>query len=132
MCLNVDKTNAIWIGSIKGSNALLRPDLNLTWENETFNLLGVTFSINPADMVDSNYPKQIEHIESLFKCNCKRFLTPVWKIVVIKSFALPKLNHLFMSLQNPSEETIKKIQNLCYNSLWNNGPDKVKRNCVVK
>ena len=110
LCLNVDKTKAIWIGSLKGRNALLRPDLNLTWENETFNLLGVTFSINPADMVDLNYPKQIEHIESLFKCNCKRFLTPVGKIVVIKSFALPTLNHLIMSLPNPSEETIKKIQ----------------------
>jgi len=62
-------------------------------------------------MVDSNYPKQIEHIESLFKCNCKRFLTPVGKIVVIKNFALPTLNHLIISLPNPSEETIKKIQN---------------------
>ena len=37
-----------------------------------------------------------------------------------------------MSLPNPSEETIKKLQNLCYTFLWNNGPDKVKRNCVVK
>jgi len=54
LCLNVDKTNAIWIGSIKGSNALLCPDLNLTWENETFNFLGVTFSINLADMIILN------------------------------------------------------------------------------
>ena len=37
-----------------------------------------------------------------------------------------------MSLPNPSEETIKKIQNLCYNRSWNNGRDKVKRNGVVK
>jgi len=44
LCLNVDKTKAIWIGSLKGSNALLCPDLNLTWENETFNLLGVHVS----------------------------------------------------------------------------------------
>jgi len=51
-----------------GSNALSCPDLNLTWENETFNILGVTFSINLADMVDLKYSKQIEHIESLLKC----------------------------------------------------------------
>jgi len=65
-------------------------------------------------MVDLNYSKQIEHIESLFKCYSKRFLTPVGKIVVIKSLALPTLNHLFISLPNPSEETIKTIQNLRY------------------
>ena len=64
---------AIWIGSLKGSNALICPDLNLTWENEIFNLLGVTFSINLADMVDLNYSKQIKPIESLFKCYSKRF-----------------------------------------------------------
>ena len=73
LCLNVDKTKAIWIGSLKGRIAVLCPDLNLTRENETFNLLGVTFSINLADMVDLNYSKQIEHIESLFKCYSKRF-----------------------------------------------------------
>jgi len=38
LCLNVDKTKAICIGSLKASDALLCPDLNLTWENETFNL----------------------------------------------------------------------------------------------
>jgi len=43
--------------------------------------------------------------------------------VVIKSLALPKLNHLILSLPNPSEETIKKLQNLCYSFLWNNGRD---------
>ena len=114
LCLNVDKTKAIWIGSLKGGNAVVCPDLNLTCENETFNLLSVTFSINIVDMVDLNYSKQIEHIKSLFKCYSKRFLTPVGKIVIIKSLALPKLNHLIMSLPDPSEETIKKIQNLCY------------------
>ena len=33
--LNVTNTQAIWIGSLKGSNALC-PDV--TWENETFTL----------------------------------------------------------------------------------------------
>ena len=64
LCLHVDKTKAIWIGSLKESIAVLCPDLDLTWENETFNRLGVTFSINLTDMVDLNYPKQIEHIEN--------------------------------------------------------------------
>ena len=131
MCLNVDKTNAIWIGSLKESYAVLCSDLNLALENETFNLLGVTFSKNLADMVDLNYSKQIEHIESLFKCYSKRFLTHIGKIVVIK-FGITKINHLIMSLPNLSEETIQKIQNLCFICLRNNGPDKVKRNCGVK
>ena len=30
LCLHVDKTKAIWIGSLKGSIAVLCPDLDLT------------------------------------------------------------------------------------------------------
>ena len=59
-------------------------------------------------------------------------LTPIGKIVVIKTLVLPEINHLIMSLPNPNGQTITQLQNLCYTFLWNSGPDKIKRKCITQ
>ena len=38
--LNVDKTKVVWIGSMKNSVTKLCPELDLSWEENYFNLLG--------------------------------------------------------------------------------------------
>lgn len=54
-------------------------------------------------------------------------LSPTGRLVVIKSLALAKLNHLFLSIPNPPLTKINTIQNLFFNFMWNNSRDKVKR-----
>ena len=54
------------------------------------------------------------------------------KLVVIKSLVIPKLNHLFIGLPNPSVDFIKSLQNMCFNFLWKNGPDKIRRQVVMQ
>ena len=55
--LNVDKTKVVWIGSMKNSVTKLCPELDLSWEENSFNLLGVTFSKNLNEISDLNYTK---------------------------------------------------------------------------
>ena len=76
--LNVDKTKVVWIGSMKNSVTKLCPE-DLSWEENSFNLLGVTFSKNLNKISDLNYTK--------------RALTPKGKIVINKTLALPNVNH---------------------------------------
>lgn len=58
----------------------------------------------------------------------KRILTPFGKITVTKNLALPAINHLVMSLPNPSDEKLKCIQNICFKSfLLNNGLEDEKK-----
>jgi len=114
-----------WINA--NSVTKLCPELDLSWEENSFNLLGVTFSKNLNEITDLNYTQNIKEIILLFKAYSKRILTPIGKIVVIKTLALPKINHLIMSLPNPNGQTITQLQNLCYTFLWNSGPDKIKR-----
>jgi hypothetical protein len=38
-----------------------------------------------------------------------RILTPIGRITVAKTLIIPKLNHLFISLPNPSQETISNL-----------------------
>ena len=54
------------------------------------------------------------------------------KIVVMKSFALPKLIYPLTSLQNPTKEMIKRIEKLMYDFLCDSKPDKIKRSTLVK
>ena len=53
------------------------------------------------------------------------------KIVVIKSYALPKLIYPLTSLPNPPKETIKRIEKMMYNFIWDGKPDKIKREILT-
>ena len=60
----------------------------------------------------------------------KRYLTPVGKITIIKTFLLSKLNHLFITLTSPDKHFFKNINTLLYKYIWDDKPDKIKRNLI--
>ena len=82
-------------------------------------------------MLDINYEKKICEIKNLINIWEKRYLTPIGKVIVVKTFILAKLNHLFLGLPNPSQQLLKRIEDLCYKFLWSNKPDKINRNIVT-
>jgi len=49
------------------------------------------------------------------------------KVTVIKPFALPKLVLQFTVLPNPPNEIITDITRRMFSFIWNNKPDKIKR-----
>ena len=130
--VNFDKTSVIWFGSMKHSEITFCDEYNLHWETGNFTLLGITMSTNLEQIVEINYETKLAAVESVFKSWSKRILTPLGKITVIKSIAVPKLNHLFLGLPNPSVEIIKRLKNLCYNFLWKGGPNRIKRSVIVQ
>jgi hypothetical protein len=114
--INMDKTQIIWIGSNKNSKHKLCSDLNLCWDN-TFTLLGIKFSTNLIDIVELNYKEKILQIKNMLQTWSKRILTPLGKITVIKSLALPKINHLIFSIPNPHNSMIKEMGSVIFSSL---------------
>ena len=58
-------------------------------------------------MQDLNFDNAIHQIECTFNHWNKRYLTPIGKITVIKTFAISKITHLLATLPNPSEILIK-------------------------
>ena len=50
---------------------------------------------------------------------------------MIKTLLLPILNHLFISIPNPKNETLKEINDFFFEFLWT-GPAKIKHKVVVK
>ena len=82
-------------------------------------------------MQQINFKEKIQKIRPLIKLWNRRYLTPLGKITVIKTLLLPILNHLFISIPNPAEQTIKELNNIFFDFLWN-GPAKIKQNVVIK
>jgi hypothetical protein len=72
----------------------------------------------------------------LFK-NClkqwqHRKLTLLGKVTVIKSFALPKLIYVLSVLPLPSLKNIKTLEKCMFDFIWNNKPEKIKRDTLKK
>ena len=99
--INTDKTKLIWIGKKRFSKEKIDVGKPLTWGETTFNLLGINFSVTLADMIQTNFSLAIKKLEHLFQVWNQRYLTPLGRITIVKTFALSKLNHLFLALPTP-------------------------------
>jgi hypothetical protein len=130
--INTEKTKVIWIGSRKNSQETLCHEYNLSWEQNNFTILGITFSTYLSEIINLNYEKKIEEIKNLFLSWSKRMISPMGKIVVVKTLALAKLNHLILGIPNPPIEKIHAIQKQFYNFIWSNSKDKIKRKVLTQ
>ena len=98
------------IGKRKHCKEKLNVTKDLVWGNDTFNLLGIKFSVDLDLVVNLNYESVLDDLNKSLNVWKKRFLTPLGKITVIKTLILSKLNHLFMSIPNPDQCVINKLQ----------------------
>ena len=55
-----------------------------------------------------------------------RVLTPFGRIVVKKRLAMAKINHLILTLPNPTDKTIKDLNNIFYQFIWIGSIDRIK------
>ena len=110
LCLNIDKTKVVWIGSKKGSKEKFGDKYNLHWERNEFIVLGVKFPHNLNEIVDLNYSEKMNEMRKLFLNWSKRILTPLGKTIVIKSLALSKINHLILALPTPSKKLLMRFR----------------------
>ena len=62
---NIEKTKCIWIGSMKNSNQRVHPEKSIEWTNGEFTLLGISYSTRLCDMIELNYNKCLDDINTL-------------------------------------------------------------------
>ena len=61
-----------------------------------------------------------------------RKLTLLGKVTVIKTYALPKLIYPLTVLNNPPKHILDDINKTIFSFIWNDKPDKIKRNIVTQ
>ena len=128
--INLDKTQAIWLGKLKKRSYTICKDLNLNWDVK-FKLLGINFSVNLDEMNELNYRIKIAEIEKLFTLYKRFHLSLVGKITVIKTMAIPKLVYLFTVLPTPDTNIMDKIERIISDFLWE-GKARVARTFLEK
>ena len=129
--VNFDKTKLIWIGSMKYSIRAIKTKWKLTWGETQFKLLGILFHVDLEKMLNLNYEPKLQSIRNSISHWKKRKLTPIGKIIVVKSILVPILTHLFISLPSPTNEFLKRIHDILYKFVWD-GPAKIKHSVMIK
>ena len=56
-----------------------------------------------------------------------RDLSPIGKVTVIKTLALSKITHIVLVCPHAVENYLNQISKLCFEFLWNQKPDRMKR-----
>ena len=125
--MNTEKTKVIWLGRKKFSRDKLECGVPLQWNCTEFCLLGLEYSVNLSKMESLNFNKALNKSRNVLNNWRKRYLTPVGKITVIKTFILSVFNHLFISLPNPSETIIKDLKKIIFSFIWDKKPEKISR-----
>ena len=130
--LNWEKTSCLSLGSLNPPTCAENYLVNKIQWVEEIKILGLYFKRSLHNITENNLQRKIRNLECEIAQWNRRYITPLGKITVIKSLLLSTLVHLFITLPNPSQTYIKKIENMLYTFLWNNKPDPIKRAKVIQ
>ena len=89
--VNMSKSEAIHVGSLKGSDFKPFQNDGLVWKENTFKYLGVQFSLNIRSLYELNFIPKLNQIQQTLNCWRTRSLSLIGKVTVIKSLLLPQL-----------------------------------------
>ena len=130
MKANYEKTEALWIGSHKNTNAVIPSSKPIFWAEGKVYALGVWFSTSRPANIDNNFTEKIEKIKKILGSWSARRLTLMGKIAILKALAVSQIVYVLSSLPTP-KGVIKEINALLYDFLWDNKGDKIKRTEMI-
>ena len=126
--VNMSKSEAIHVGSLKGSDFKPFQNDGLVWKENTFKYLGVQFSLNIRSLYELNFIPKLNQIQQTLNCWRTRSLSLIGKVTVIKSLLLPQLLYLLSVLCiSIPKSFFKKINTVFFKFIWSGGNDRVKR-----
>ena len=92
--------------------------------------LGVWFSAKNKNINSINYREKVENLKNVLNSWQLRRLTLPGKIAVIKSLAASQMVYVLSSLST-CQDTLREVNNLLYDFLWDGKGDKIKRTVMV-
>jgi hypothetical protein len=129
--VNFEKTKVVWIGRQKYSSDSIKTKWKLKWKQQSFKMLGINFHVDLSKIIDLNYTEKLDQMEKLIKNWKRRILTPIGKIVVVKTLIVSLFNHLFISLPNPPSRILDIIKSSISSFIWD-GHSRVKLSTLVR
>ena len=130
MRVNCEKTEALWIGSKKGSNQIIYSHKNLKWTDGKVKALGVWFWVDCEESKKKNYGEKVHKVEDILNNWRNIRLTLIGKIAVIKALAASQLVYVLSSTTS-CLKSLKETNKLLFKFLWDNKGDKIKRTEMI-
>ena len=130
--INFEKSEVLRIGVIRNSNLVIETDLALKWTKEPLKILGISITPNLTEVVDKNINPVIEKMCNIIKIWGQRKLTLFGKITIIKSLLESQLIYRLSVLPTPKMETMRNIDKILFDYLWDKKPHKIKKEVVIK
>ena len=116
--VNVEKSNAVWIGKRINVHDTVSNRIRLKW-TDSFTLLGKHFDVNLKSIVEHNYNMVIGKMENTLQFYRSMSLSMMGKVTVIKSLVIPKLIHVLQVLPLPGKNFIDQVNKLMRDFIWN-------------
>ena len=91
----------------------------------------MAFCTNEENIFRANLEPKIKLFDKYLKQWQHRKLTLIDKLTVIKNYALSKLVYVLSSLTDPTKTTIKQIETITYDLIWDSKPAKIKRDVLI-
>jgi hypothetical protein len=119
LCLNKDKTEAMWLGSCR--NNASKP-LGILWPERPMRILGVYMSYNKEANHKLNFQDKIEKAKRLLDMWKMRNLTPYGKTQIVKTFIVSEFLFVSSAIDTPQkvlekQETRKSMKCLIQQKL---------------
>jgi len=127
--VNCEKTEALWIGSKKGSNQIICSEKNLKWADGKVKALGVWFCIDCEESKKENYEGKVHKVEDILNNWRNKRLTLIGRIAVIKALVPSQFVYILSSTTSCSK-SLKETNNL-FKFLWYNKGNKIKRTEMI-
>ena len=122
--LNYTKTEALILGQLYQDEKLPIKTVKKACS------LGIWYFDNMADIEKENHLLKLNDIELVLNKWKARSLTLLGKSTVIKTLAVPKINHLIANLSTPFW-FVNRVQQIINTFLWNNKPPKIKNKVIT-
>ena len=87
--MNTEKTQMVWIGKRKHCKEKLNVTKGLVWGNDTFNLLGIKFSVDLDLVVNLNYEPVLDDLNKSLNVWKKGSLHLWEKSLLLKHLSYP-------------------------------------------
>ncbi len=129
--VNYDKTQILRIGSIKGLDCTLCPEINMKGTNEPIPLLGIDITPDISKLLEINYRNVVKKIRSSADLWKRRKLTPYGKVVIIKTFLISQIIYKASVLPSPPIEIIEDVKKIIMAFLWDNKQPRIKKGSIV-
>ena len=105
--------------------------LGISWIENSFNTLGVFFSLNHDETKSVNIQEKISTIKSILNTWKARNLSLNGKITILKSLVLPHIQILASFLQVDKKD-IENLDTIMFDFLWTKGQPLIAKNTIIQ